>query len=145
MAPDEYVALWKDAASEIREAAPEARIYVGGLFKRADWIRPILDRLDPVPDGIDLHYPDDEDALRSAAELGLPLSVMEWNYVGRRVTAKDVAGWIEVLERWCADWGWYCWKDGSYMGLVGPSDRPRKSWRDLRDALRLLGPRRLQA
>jgi hypothetical protein len=146
MEPSAYIGLWNSGVFGIRSVLPDAPCYVGGLLGRSDvWLEETMPWLEPKPSGLDLHYPgiggdNAKEALRLYARLWqLPLSVMEWSYVGRGVTAAQVVAYLQLIHRYAthsAVFSYHRVPGVEYMSLTGPRGVRRKAWYNFRAAYR---------
>jgi hypothetical protein len=139
MPPPVYREFVLAVAPEIRTVFPEARLHAGGMLGWAGWLDPIWEDIAPWIDGLDVHYPANEESLRSWERYERALSCLEWAWAGATVPTSDVVAWQQMLDRWCTATSWFCWSwaGEAELSLLNPATgAPSKAYADYQAAIK---------
>lgn len=124
----EYLGLWNDVAPHIKYRWPRAKLSMAGLLG-LDYLVNCWPAMDPKPDYVNKHYPDNEQQLQEFRRY-TPVIVGEWCW--RTAKAQEMIDWEAMLERNTEHSFWFCWSDGMVpsMGLVDKrSSKHAAYWR----------------
>lgn len=135
MTPEEYLELWNSTAKVVKARDSQILLCAAGMLGDASYLGGIWNRLNPLPDIVNKHYPWDKGDIQQFRMFNRPIIVGEWCY--KTATQDEMTDWVGMLNEETSDHCWFCWSNGMVdgMGLVGKTGKPTVAYKRYKRAI----------
>lgn len=140
MTLDEYIALWNRYAPDLTMYFPTTKLCAAGMVGTTDYLQYCWPYLNPKPQLVNKHYPNNKEEVQQFNVFGVPVIVGEWCW--KTASQQEMQDWVHMLNSTTYEHFWFCWSDGMVpgMGLVTPQGRITNTYRRYKNAIHTAKP-----